>query len=197
MDWLDDKHGIIIGSHEPNRQEVSRSPDWMDPEAARARRQLPSLMIALETVDGGKTWSANSTSMFGRITRHRMHPSGIGLQLIEFMQYFDWPSEVYRADVKKFISARVYREKDRAITDLTLLSNRTAYLAGYEPPGALARLGVPGKLVILRSTDLDKWEEMEVDYRATARRAFLSNTRDNTIWAATDTGMILRLVVGQ
>jgi hypothetical protein len=48
-------------------------------------------------------------------------------------------------------------------------------------------------LKILRSDDLDNWQEMDVDYRATAHRVMISAVDDRNIWIATDTGMILKL----
>jgi hypothetical protein len=45
----------------------------------------------------------------------------------------------------------------------------------------------------MKSADWSNWQEMEVDYRATAHRAMLSAVDDRNIWVATDTGMILKL----
>lgn len=46
---------------------------------------------------------------------------------------------------------------------------------------------------MFKSTDLQKWKEMEVDYRATAAHAVLAAPDARNIWVATDTGMILQL----
>ena len=51
---------------------------------------------------------------------------------------------------------------------------------------------IPGKVHILRSDGLENWDEMLVDYRAVARRVWLASP-GNGIWAATDTGIILKL----
>jgi hypothetical protein len=40
---------------------------------------------------------------------------------------------------------------------------------------------------------LKRWRETEVDYRATARRVVLASAGPEQLWAATDSGMILRL----
>ena len=69
----------------------------------------------------------------------------------------------------------------------------TGYLAGVEVLGQLRTAGVPGKLKIMCSTDLAKWTEMDVDYRAVANRATLSVADDRNLWVATDTGIILKL----
>ena len=67
------------------------------------------------------------------------------------------------------------------------------YLAGTEHFGKLQDLPIPRKVKIIRSDDASHWTEMEVDYRATARRVILATAGPNDLWAATDTGMILKL----
>lgn len=186
------RHGLIAGSSSRPRGSDSLFPEWMDPEAAEARRQRPSLSIVLQTQDGGETWTHSSTSMFGRITRVRLAAAGRGLGLVEFHDAFAWPSEVFRLDWRTGKSERVFRREDRAVTDVALLDNGPAYLAAVEPAGKLRRSPVPGRLHILQSHDLAHWSEMPVDYRAVARRAVLAAAAPGSIWVATDTGMILR-----
>lgn len=192
--FADARNGLISGwSRPPRRGEPGRLPDWMDPEQAQWRRQRPTLSILLDTRDGGATWRASVTSMFGQITRIRLAPDGRGLGLIEFPDPFDFPSEVFRLDWRTGHNQRVFRRSDRAVTDMALLPDATAYLAAVEPQGAKVRLPVPGKLKVLRSQDLADWQEMEVDYRAFARRAFLAVAGPGDLWLATDTGQILKL----
>lgn len=188
--------GVITGASVPPRRRASPFPDWMDPEFAEMRREWPALNIILETRDGGKNWTSSTMSLFGRITRVVFAPQGTGLGLIEFFHFFAWPSEVFRLDWKSGKSERVFREKNRAITDIAITQGGVAYLAGFEPAGTLVRAPVPGRLKILRSTDLKEWREMDVDYRAVAGRAILAYGGENHIWVATDTGMILRLAAG-
>jgi photosystem II stability/assembly factor-like uncharacterized protein len=192
--FANEKHGLIAGASEPPRLRRSMFPDWMDPERASRRRQWPTLSILLDTRDGGKHWKASVTSMFGRITRVRLAPDGRGLGLVEFSHAFEWPSEVFQIDWRTGKSTRVFRRTDRAVTDVALLPNGPAYLAAVEAPGKLRRSPIPGKLRFLRSENLSDWQEMEVDYRAVASRVTLAAFDENHIWAATDTGMILRLV---
>ncbi len=194
IDFADSRHGSIIGYSAPPRPGASRFPDWMDPERAERRRQWPTLSIVIQTADGGRTWKPSTTSMFGRITRFRMSPSGQGLTLVEFQDAFDWPSEVYRVDLSTNRTDRVYREKNRAVKDVLLTAGGQGFMAAIETSGKLQQSPIPGRLVILHSRDLVTWEEMEVDYRATARRAVLASDGAGHVWAATDTGMILRLL---
>ena len=67
------------------------------------------------------------------------------------------------------------------------------YLGAVEHFGKLQQLPIPGKVKIIRSDNGASWTEIVVDYRATARRVILAAAGRNEIWAATDTGMILKL----
>lgn len=185
--------GMIVGASSPPRAGTGQLPDWMVPERASRHREWPRLNILVETRDGGARWRSSTTSMFGRITRVRLGPDGLGLGLVEFFDEFDWPSEVFRLDWRTGKSTRVFRRKDRAITDVVLPAKGSAFLAGFEPAGRLVRSPIPGKLRILQSKDLTNWQEMDVDYRAVAHRAMLATAGEKHIWVATDTGMILRL----
>jgi hypothetical protein len=67
-------------------------------------------------------------------------------------------------------------------------------LVGYETAGPVFRSPIPGKLRVLTSSDLEKWTEMPVDYRAVAHAALITGPDEKHLWIATDTGMILKLV---
>jgi hypothetical protein len=190
--FADGRNGMITGWSLPPRG-GSELPEWMIPETSVARRERPRLSIMLDTRDGGATWTPSTTSIFGRLARVRMSPKGYGLALIEFTDMFEWPSEVFRLDWKAGgRSHRVYREKNRLITDLAVLPGG-GYLAGIEKSDKVPNSPIPGKLKIVESSDLDNWQDMDVDYRATARRAILAALDDDNAWVATDTGMILKL----
>jgi hypothetical protein len=131
-------------------------------------------------------------SMFGRITQVSVRPSGEAVGLVEFDETFDYASEVFHVDWRNGKSERVYRETTRAITDVALAAQGIVYIGGFEAAGALRRLPVPGKVKILQSGDYRSWREMPVDYRAVCRRLVFASTADAS-WAATDTGMLLRL----
>lgn len=184
--------GLINGFSAPPHPGDTGKPDWLDPRGATSRREWPHLSIMLDTRDGGKTWKFSTASMFGRITRTVFLPDGRGLGLIEFTDTFQWPSEVHLLDGTTGKSHIVYNATDRAITDVLLLPSGTAYLAGVEVTGRLQHSPIPNKLVILKSENLKDWREMDVDYRASAVRAVLRAAPDGSLWAATDTGMILK-----
>ena len=62
-----------------------------------------------------------------------------------------------------------------------------------ERPGKLMQSPFPGKLRILKSSNLRNWSEMPVDYRASGRHATLAVIDERNAWVALDSGMILRL----
>jgi len=185
--------GIISGWNIPPRR---GGPDWMEPERAAQRRQLPNLTILLQTKDAGKTWSKSEASVFGQVTRISLAAQGIALGLVEYKDQFDFPSEVYRINTHlSGTSDSVFRDKNRAITDVrTFEGSNRGVIAGYETEGTIYRSPIPGKLKVLTSNDLESWHEIPVDYKAVAHRAMIAGPDEKHLWIATDTGMILKLV---
>lgn len=184
--FSDGKAGILAGrSYRPQNP---RLPLWLDSHP-ELRRERPSLSVTLETRDGGETWKAQTMSLFGRISRLQLGKNGKGLALVEFDDYFDFQSEVFLLDTASGATASTLRRKDLAITDI--YAGDTAFVAGFRPSGVL-RLPIPGPVRIARSSDRKTWKEDTVDYRAVASRVFLAESAGQ-MWAATDTGMILKL----
>ena len=184
-------NGIISGWNIPPRP---GGPNWMEPDKAGKRVQVPTYSVLLETTDKGKTWLKSEASVFGQVTRISMTPQGTALGLNEYKDAFDYPSEVYRIDLHTGKSESAFRAKDRAITDVRAFAGSThAIIAGYETAGTIYRSPIPGKLKVLTSDDLENWEEMKVDYRAVAHGAIIAGPDEDHLWIATDTGMILKL----
>lgn len=184
--FANEKTGIIAGrSH---RTSTSRLPLWLDPNPWRYRER-PSLTVLLETKDGGTTWKSQTSSMFGKISRLELGKNGLGLALMEFEDYFDYFSELVQVNTRDGSTKNSLRRKDFAITDV--LVRDESYAAGYLPPGVL-RSPIPGQVRIARSKDGVTWLEDTVDYRAVATRVRLAESGGQA-WAATDTGMILKL----
>jgi hypothetical protein len=188
IEFLSPKVGIMAARSNLRRE--PRIPLWLDPRP-ETRRERPSLSVLMETNDGGATWTTSKVSMFGRISRIRFGGAGRGLGLIEFDDYFEYPSELFKLGRKADEGGRVFRRKDFAITDISV--GPVAYAAGFEPTGSVFRSPIPGKVRIARSTNLTDWVEAKIDYRATARRVMLARA-GSQLWAATDTGMLLKLV---
>lgn len=186
------KHGVIVGGSVPPRPDDPHLPTWMEPERAMKRRQVPTLTFLIETQDGGAKWNVNSAPLMGNLVDLKMI-GATGLSIISFGESFDWPSEVYKMDLGANKSARVFREKNRRVVDSALFPGR-AYLAAIEPPGKLNTLPIPGKVKMLTTLDFETFTEMDVDYKAVARSIVLAGPDADHQWAATDTGMILRLV---
>lgn len=186
------KVGIITGtSRPPRRGHTSALPVWRDPLASQRRPEWPAASLTLETRDGGVTWKHTNTSLFGRITRVRYTKDGRGLALVEFHDAFEWPSEVFAINLRTSESVRVYRESNRAVTDVLPISVAEGYLAAIEPPKDASQ-STFGKLRILKTENLVGWDEMALPAEIDAGRAFLA-AGGGRIWAATDTGFILRL----
>ena len=184
--------GLIAGVSLRPRPFDDSEFDWMYPERATRRRETPHLSILLETRDGGKTWTNSAASVFGIATGLTLAPWG-GLALFEYKDSFQYPSEVLAIDLLTGRSTSVYHDKKVAVTDVIWGGRETAVVAGYEPIGAYVRAPVPGKVHFEISTGLSIWTKIETDYRAIARRVRLARAPDGQVWAATDTGMILKL----
>ncbi|MDZ4801178.1 MAG: YCF48-related protein [Bryobacteraceae bacterium] len=193
MSFINEKSGILTGRSEPAAPR-SRFPIWADADP-ELNRERPTLTLLVETRDAGKTWTATAASMFGRFSRlSKPSQTGVALGLIEFERYFTYASEVYQYTFSTGKLVRSFRQKDVAITDVAVVPKGGGLIGGFEPPGRLARTPVPGKVRLWLSTDFTSWYEFPVDYRAVARRVRLAVVDDSHMWAATDTGMILRLV---
>jgi photosystem II stability/assembly factor-like uncharacterized protein len=182
--------GVITGWNQPPRRD-QRMPDWMDPEVAMSRRDFPHLSYSMETKDGGKTWKTSSASLFGQVSRLRFGADGLGLFLLEYGASFRFPAEVFRLDSKTGKNQTLYRDKRFAITDVWLTKENVAYMAGTLVAGQVRNIA-PGKVQVLRSTDLSVWTEMAVDYKAVANRTMLAVVDEKNMWIATDSGMILK-----
>jgi hypothetical protein len=183
IDFSNAKAGVVAGKLRKARE--PGIPLWLDLEPER-RRERPLLSYLMETRDSGTTWSANKISMFGRVSRVKFSKAGVGLALIEFDDYFEFSSELHQLG-----KGSVLRKKDLALTDLALLDSLWV-AAGFLPSGPIFRSPVPGKVRIVRSSNMTDWIEDEVDYRAVATRVMLAES-NGQLWAATDTGMILKL----
>ena len=194
--WItfrDAEQGIIVGSWGPPQRE-GVLPDWMVPDRARYRNQYPNLLILLQTLDGGKTWTDVSRSLEGSLLRFRYGPSDYGLALFEYSNAADVPTELVKMDLKTQKNVVLYRNPERAVRDCILLPSGEVILAATERQGKSMLLPIPGKLKMMRGGASSKtWLDMDVDYRAVATRAMLAAPDDLHMWVATDTGMILNL----
>jgi photosystem II stability/assembly factor-like uncharacterized protein len=191
LGFADTKHGLIVGGYSPPRKDADL-PDWMEPEKAMRRRPVPTLTLELETRDGGVTWASSTAPLIGSVASLRVSES-LGLAVFGYADSFEWPSEVYGLNLATGKSESVFKQKDRRVTDAISFPGTRAFLAAVEPSGRLHSSPIPGKVKVLTSANLKDWTEMDVDYRAVARSLVLAGPDAGHLWAATDTGMILRL----
>ncbi|MEQ1886389.1 MAG: YCF48-related protein [Bryobacteraceae bacterium] len=191
--FADSKHGLMVGGYAPPRRGSDDSlPDWMDPERALKRREVPTLTLEVETRDAGTTWRSSTAPLIGSIASLHL-ANADGLAVFGYADSFAWPSEVFHLDLKNGKSGSVFKQKDRRVTDSAIFAEGPAFLAAIEPPGQMASVPIPGKVKILISDNFTDWNEMKVDYRAVGRSVVLAGPDANHVWAATDTGMILSL----
>jgi hypothetical protein len=199
--FADGRRGLIVGGYVPprsagksreERDEEGDLPDWMHPESTLHRRQQPRLTLEVDTLDGGVTWKSGTAPLLGSLVSARLAGER-GLLVFDYVDSFEWPAEVYLLDLKTGKSESVFKKKDRLVTDAAIFVGGSAFLAAVEPPGRLRSAPIPGKVRMLSSTNLKDWVEMPVDYRAVAGSLVLAGPDAEHLWAATDTGMILRL----
>jgi photosystem II stability/assembly factor-like uncharacterized protein len=199
--FADGRRGLIAGGYVPprragkSREELDEEgdlPEWMHPERTLSRRQLPRLTLELDTLDGGETWKSGTAPLLGSLVSARLVGER-GLLVFNYVDSFEWPAEVYRLDLKTGKSESVFKKKDRLVTDAAIFPSGHAFLAAVEPSGRLRSAPIPGKVRMLSSMNLKDWVEMRVDYRAVAQSLVLAGPDAEHLWAATDTGMILRL----
>lgn len=191
IEFVTPQTGMIVGWNRPQTEWTPRVPGWVDPEKASRRKEMPHLVLSLATEDGGKTWKGSSASLFGQITRMRMGADRIDIALLEFRRSFAFRAEVMMINGQTAQSESVFRQKDRAITDVVRLKDKVLVAAGVEASGTLADSPVASKVHFLQTSNFKDWKEMPVDYRAVAHRVALATDGSGGLWAATDTGMIL------
>jgi hypothetical protein len=184
--------GTIFGTSKPPRRDDPNLPEWMEPERAVKRRQLPTLTLELKSVDNGEVWKSDTAPIFGTISSAKFAGHD-GLSVYQYNQAFSFPSEVYHFDAQAGTATGVYKSNLR-IMDGALFEGPRAFIVGVEPPGKLNTVPIPGKVKILSSSNWTDWTEMAVDYKANARQVIVTGPDPEHLWVATDTGMILHLV---
>jgi hypothetical protein len=180
-------HGVLIGTPDASALVLSN--------ATSQESQAVGKVTVLETLDGGKKWRSAVLPIKGELAQLRMSDQGFVLSLILYQDpKSPAGSAVFQTPLGSPDGRLVFAKRDRAVTDIALLSNGGAVLVAIEPPGNSARVPIPGKLKILESADLKVWQEMDVDYRAVAQRAVIAAPDAQHMWVATDTGAILTRV---
>lgn len=178
-------HGLIVGAPDTS------PPIFFEPGPKATGGKKVSI---LETVDGGKKWSYGVVPIDGELGQLRISNKGTVVTLILYSDpKYPVASAIYETPFGSRNGRIVFAERDRAATDIALLSDGGAVLAAIEPPGNSTQVPIPGRLKMLRSGNMKVWEEMDVDYRAIGQRAIIAAPDAQHMWVATDTGAILTL----
>jgi len=191
MAMLPSGAGMLVGDSTAAPPEAAL-PDWMTPERALNRKNLPGTAVLFQTHDGGKTWNGQLSSAFGTVRRIRMGPSRAAI-VFQYRESFPWPSELFGLNLRTGQNRPVLRRKTLVIHDALLFSDGSILAAATQPSGRLRNSPVPGKLRVLWSPDAESWFEMKVDYRAAGNSATFAACSNGTIWLATDEGAIVQL----
>jgi hypothetical protein len=191
--FLNPQQGLLTGwSRSPER---SQTPDWMRPD--RAPEHNPTTGIILSTGDAGKSWHNSVLRQLGEIMCVRFSSSGDALMLIHHLASSSLPTEILSFDLKTLRGGPIYADKKRFVTDIVFAGpppgGPRAFAAAIDQEGRTPFPAIPSKIKVLQAADLHHWTEMEVDYRAEALSAHFA-VFESSVWLATDTGMILKLV---
>jgi hypothetical protein len=179
-------HGIIVGAPDPSAPVLSNP---------KSESVLTGKLVVLETQDGGKNWAYGTIPVYGELAQLRISDQSFVASLILYADpKYPVSSAVFKTPLGAPDGSVIFAERDRAATDIALLSNGGAVLVTIEPPGNSTQVPIPGKLKIFESANLKVWREMDVDYRAVAQRAVIAAPDPQHMWVATDTGAILKLV---
>ncbi len=179
------KHGIIMGAPDASAPVLSN----LNPES------IPSgKLVVLETQDGGQSWAYGTIPLYGELAKLTISKSFVVSLILYADPKYPVSSAVFLTPLGSPDGRVIFAERDRAATDIALLSDGSAVLATIEPPGTSTQVPIPGKLKMFESSNLKVWREMDVDYRAVAQRAIIAAPDPQHIWVATDTGAILKLV---
>jgi hypothetical protein len=185
-------HGIIIGEIDPDGPPAKKLNRPV--EAGRQPEPERKHLVVIETSDKGKQWTTGYIPLEGALGQLRISPQGFALALVVYTDpHAPLASAVFQMTLGSS-SRMIFGERDRAVTDVSLLANNSAVLVAVEPPGVSPQVPIPGKLKIFQSSNLKVWQEMDVDYRAVAQDAVLAAVDPAHIWVATDTGAILGLM---
>jgi len=189
-----------IISFQGNRGIIIGAPDSSSPASVYPTLGLPpgGKITLLQTLDGGKKWASSTIQMDGELAQLRLSNQGFLVSLILYSDpKYPVASAVFKTPLGSSSGRLIFAERDRAATDVALLSSGGAVLVTIEPPGNSTQVPIPGKLKILQSANLTVWQEMDVDYRAVAQRAVIAAPDAQHMWVATDTGAILTLDAGK
>ena len=149
---------------------------------------FPTLTVITETEDGGDTWTISYPTLPGDIRVYQQAAGGGGYALV-------WPvgkdmaSAIYRIEAGQNGTTCVFSIPGLVGTDLTVLGDGSVWLATVaEPP-----YGTPREVRMLYSASGNAFTDTAIESGVTANNVVMTAAPGGTMWAATDTGKILKL----
>lgn len=176
-------NGAVVGEVTPAN--ASLVPSWLEP-----RRHHSNWVLLGWTSNGGESWKFTKIRRADdlvNVTRHSQ-------RLWFFFQPMgsEAQSEIARCAWGSDELKPLVTDSDALLVDATREGD-TTYVAAVEREGRLMDVPIPGKLRIFSGADFDRMTRMSVDYRAVALHVRIAVAPDGQPFAATDTGMILKL----
>src|ERR1700733_3866469 len=142
-------HGIIVGARDAS------APTLSNPALGSSAN---AKLAVLETLDGGQKWTFGAIPLDGELAQLRMSNKGFVVSLILYSDpKYPVGSAVFKTALGSPAGRLIFAERDRAATDIALLSDGGAVLVTIEPPGNSTQVPIPGKLKILQSGNLKVW----------------------------------------
>ena len=150
-----------------------------------------AVTVIAETGDGGRAWKVSHLNLPGQTRIYRAAPGGGGYALV-------WPGEgmareLYRIEAGQTGATRVFADPSLFANGLAVRGDASVWLATVvrRPGVAITPAGTEVKM--LYSANGSDFKEIAVRPKVTANGVVITSAPGGTMWAATDTGIILKL----
>lgn len=189
---------FLGGSSSPPRADVQDQiwPDWMVPDDATKRREIPRAFFSLQSKDRGKVWLMDSTSSFGFWAAMTFSPDlARSYALVQMRNKFDFASALVEINLKTGKSREV-AHFDIMATDLAVRPDGLLQVVGVEAL-PLRTAPIPSRVHVMTldptlATGLAMAVSHKVDYRALGKNVRLVKAPDGSFTVMVDTGMLLQ-----
>ena len=147
-----------------------------------------TVTVIAETGDGGATWTVSRPTLSGDTRAFRLAPGGGGYALVWPIRTGMMPA-IYRIEAGQTGATRVFASGDLVPTDLAVLGDSSLWLATVRYPS----YGIPTEVKMLCTSSGNAFTDTAIESPVTANNVVMTAAPGGTMWAATDTGIILKL----